>query len=111
MKFCTGCQQVWPLAMFAKNSKRRDGLADQCRQCGKRASRAHYVRNMEARELIGNMVPPPAAEAIARSCLETILASRSGGLLLSGEAIWVRRPAAPALAAEPSSPIGEGGAA
>lgn len=68
------------------------------------------VSQGKARELIGNMVPPPAAEAIARSCLETILASRSGGLLLSGEAIWVRRPAAPALAAEASSPIGEDGA-
>lgn len=48
----------------------------------------------KARELIGNAVPPPAAEAIARSCLATLAAGRSGGLLLSGEAVWVeeRRP-------------------
>ena len=64
----------------------------------------------KARELIGNAVPPPAAEAIARSCLATLAAARSGGLLLSGEAIWVRRPAAPALAADPSSPSAVRGA-
>lgn len=67
-------------------------------------------RHGKARELIGNAVPPPAAEAIARSCLATLAAARSGGLMLSGEAIWVRRPAAPALAAAPSSPSSAGGA-
>lgn len=46
-------------------------------------------RHGKARELIGNAVPPPAAEAIARSCLATLAAARSGGLLLSGEAVWV----------------------
>lgn len=44
-----------------------------------------------AREIIGNMVPPPAAEAIAREMIATLLAARAGGLLLSGEPVWVRR--------------------
>lgn len=44
-----------------------------------------------AREIIGNMVPPPAAEAIAREMIATLLAGRAGGLLLSGEPVWVRR--------------------
>lgn len=44
-----------------------------------------------ARELVGNMVPPPAAEAIAREMIATLLAARAGGLLLSGEPVWVRR--------------------
>lgn len=44
-----------------------------------------------AREIVGNMVPPPAAEAIAREMIATLLAARAGGLLLSGEPVWVRR--------------------
>lgn len=49
------------------------------------------VSHAKAREIIGNMVPPDAAEAIARACAATLDAARSGGLLLSGEAVWVRR--------------------
>ena len=49
------------------------------------------VSHAKARELIGNMVPPDAAEAIGRACAATLDAARSGGLLLSGEAVWVRR--------------------
>lgn len=41
------------------------------------------------RQHIGNMVPPPAAEAIARSMLRTLEAAWSRGLLLSGEPVWV----------------------
>lgn len=43
-----------------------------------------------AREIIGNMVPPPAAEAIGREVMKTLLAARAGGLLLSGEPVWAR---------------------
>lgn len=42
-----------------------------------------------ARELIGNAVPPDAAEAIALNCKAT-LAAAGHGFVLSSEAIWVR---------------------
>lgn len=42
------------------------------------------------RERIGNAVPPPAAEAIAASCLATLIAAERGTLLLSGEPVWVQ---------------------
>lgn len=48
-------------------------------------------RHGKARELIGNAVPPPAAEAIGRSCMAAILSSRTRGLTLCGEPVWVRR--------------------
>lgn len=46
--------------------------------------------NMELwRERIGNAVPPPAAEAVARQMLLTLEAARGGQLLLSSTRIWV----------------------
>lgn len=42
------------------------------------------------RERIGNAVPPDAAEAMARSCRETLAAAKLGAWSLSSEAIWVR---------------------
>jgi site-specific DNA-cytosine methylase len=42
------------------------------------------------RKRIGNAVPPPAAAAIADSCRRTLDACNAGGLLLSGEPIWVQ---------------------
>lgn len=42
------------------------------------------------RERIGNAVPPPAAEAIARSCAATLAAAGAGGFMLDPGAIWVR---------------------
>lgn len=41
------------------------------------------------RQRIGNAVPPPAAEAIGRSALTTLTASRAGSLLMSGHPVWV----------------------
>lgn len=41
-----------------------------------------------ARELIGNAVPPPAAEAIAINCKATLTAA-ADGFALSSESIWV----------------------
>lgn len=38
---------------------------------------------------IGNAVPPPAAEAIGATFLRTLEAARRGGLMLSGEPVWV----------------------
>ncbi len=42
------------------------------------------------RQRIGNAVPPPAAEAIAKECALTLEASRAGSLLLSSGGVWVR---------------------
>lgn len=47
MKFCSGCSRIWPAAMFSQNRARRDGLADQCKQCAKGASRRYYERRRE----------------------------------------------------------------
>lgn len=44
-----------------------------------------------ARELIGNAVPPDAAEAIARSCGATLDAAGDGVWTLDARAIWVRK--------------------
>lgn len=41
------------------------------------------------RRRIGNAVPPPSAEAIARECRATLEASGAGGWRLSNQAIWV----------------------
>lgn len=41
------------------------------------------------RQRIGNAVPPPAAEAIARNCLATLAAAANGLMLLSNDPIWV----------------------
>jgi site-specific DNA-cytosine methylase len=42
------------------------------------------------RKRIGNAVPPPAAKAVAASCIRTLVACAAGGLLLSGERVWVK---------------------
>ncbi len=43
----------------------------------------------DKRARIGNAVPPPAAQAIARSCLETLDASARGMFLMSAYGVWV----------------------
>lgn len=43
------------------------------------------------REHIGNAIPPPTAEAIAREVMATLLASRAGGFRLAGGDVWVRQ--------------------
>lgn len=47
----------------------------------------------EMREHIGNAVPPPAAEAIARECMATLVAAADGGWVLASGDIWVREEA------------------
>jgi len=43
------------------------------------------------REHIGNAIPPPTAEAIAREVAATLLVSRAGGFRLAGGDVWVRQ--------------------
>ncbi|MFB6371566.1 MAG: DNA cytosine methyltransferase [Bradymonadaceae bacterium] len=43
------------------------------------------------RERIGNAVPPPAAEAIAQTCAETLEAAKDDGFYMRGEPVWVDR--------------------
>lgn len=41
------------------------------------------------RQRIGNAVPPPAAEAIARSCMATLQASSDGTFRMCSDPVWV----------------------
>lgn len=52
---------------------------------------ASSKRGAGRREHIGNAIPPPTAEAIAREVAAAILASRSGGFRLASGDIWVRQ--------------------
>ncbi|WP_207234378.1 hypothetical protein [Bradyrhizobium sp. Leo170] len=53
------------------------------------------------RERIGNMVPPPAAQAIAGVCGVTLLAAWSGQTFMMGSTpIWVRPVAVALMAAQ-----------
>lgn len=53
-------------------------------------------RRVGRREHIGNAIPPPTAEAIARECLATLEAAAEGTWRLGGGGVWVRegRPTA-----------------
>lgn len=44
-KLCWSCSQTLPISLFSKNSKRRDGLQDRCKQC----SKTDYEKNREKR--------------------------------------------------------------
>jgi site-specific DNA-cytosine methylase len=41
------------------------------------------------RERIGNAIPPPTAEAIAKSCIDTLEAAAEGRWMLSNRTVWV----------------------
>lgn len=43
-KWCPGCQALRPLAEFAKDSTRRDGLQNRCRACFNRRNRERWHR-------------------------------------------------------------------
>ena len=47
------------------------------------------AQRSERRQHIGNAIPPPSAEAIAREMATTLNAAREGGLLLGGTPVWV----------------------
>lgn len=65
----------------------------------------HGTSDSSWRERIGNLVPPPAAEAIFSTIAQTLLLARLGKtFILSNEPIWVR-PIALALSVDVGSPI------
>ncbi|MFJ8023865.1 endonuclease VII domain-containing protein [Streptomyces sp. NPDC096311] len=70
-KRCTGCGQELPLASFAADRNRRDGLQVRCRECVAEYSAAHYRRR---REVLGKTVREkvdlPAGHKLCRTCGE-----------------------------------------
>ena len=60
------------------------------------------------RQRIGNAVPPPTAEAIARTVLCTLEAAAQGSYLMSGQPIWVERRRAHREDASESDSTGHG---
>lgn len=50
------------------------------------------------REAVGNAVPPPAAAAIGRAILRTLMPATRGYFVMGGTGVWVRQPALPAVA-------------
>ncbi|QNS09000.1 endonuclease VII domain-containing protein [Streptomyces xanthii] len=48
MKVCTGCKRSLPLASFAADRNRGDGLQVRCRECVAEYSAAHYRRRQAA---------------------------------------------------------------
>ncbi|WP_217566407.1 endonuclease VII domain-containing protein [Streptomyces sp. GbtcB7] len=70
-KRCTGCGQELPLASFAADSNRRDGLQVRCRECVAEYSAAHYRRRREALgKTVREKVEVPAGHKLCRTCGE-----------------------------------------
>ncbi|GED87973.1 hypothetical protein TNCT6_50580 [Streptomyces sp. 6-11-2] len=70
-KQCTKCKRELPLAAFARDKNRRDGLQVHCRECVAEYSAAHYRRR---REVVGKSVRAkvevPAGQKFCRTCGE-----------------------------------------
>jgi hypothetical protein len=47
MKKCSRCKQVKQLGEFGKNSARKDGLQNSCRECQRNYTRNHYRKNKQ----------------------------------------------------------------
>jgi len=70
-KRCTGCEQELPLASFAADRNRRDGLQVRCRECVAEYSAAHYRRRREALgKTVREKVDIPAGHKLCRACGE-----------------------------------------
>ncbi|MFC9629609.1 endonuclease VII domain-containing protein [Streptomyces mirabilis] len=70
-KRCTGCGQELPLASFASDRNRRDGLQVRCRECVAEYSAAHYRRHREALgKTVREKVDIPAGHKLCRTCGE-----------------------------------------
>ncbi|MEV6294047.1 endonuclease VII domain-containing protein [Streptomyces sp. NPDC051896] len=70
-KQCTKCARELPLAAFARDKNRRDGLQAHCRECVAEYSAAHYRRRREAMGKPGrDKVEVPAGHQLCRMCGE-----------------------------------------
>ncbi|MFF0462159.1 endonuclease VII domain-containing protein [Streptomyces mexicanus] len=70
-KHCTKCKRELPLAAFARDRHRRDGLQVYCRECVAEYSAAHYRRRREAiGKPVRERVEVPAGHKFCRTCGE-----------------------------------------
>ncbi|MFD6286887.1 endonuclease VII domain-containing protein [Streptomyces sp. NPDC060205] len=70
-KRCSGCERVLPLAAFARDRNRLDGLQVRCKECVAEYSAAHYRRRREAEgKVVREKVDVPAGHKLCRTCGE-----------------------------------------
>ncbi|MEU1274938.1 endonuclease VII domain-containing protein [Streptomyces sp. NPDC005799] len=70
-KRCRKCKLDLPLAAFARDRNRRDGLQADCRKCVAEYSAAHYRRRREAEgKSVREKVFVPAGHKLCRTCGE-----------------------------------------
>ncbi|WP_405738856.1 endonuclease VII domain-containing protein [Streptomyces sp. NBC_00028] len=70
-KQCRKCQRDLPLAAFARDRNRLDGLQVHCRECVAEYSAAHYRRRREAMgKAVREHVEVPAGHKLCRTCGE-----------------------------------------
>ncbi|MFD5229584.1 endonuclease VII domain-containing protein [Streptomyces qaidamensis] len=70
-KQCRQCRRDLPLAAFARDKNRRDGLQVHCRECVAKYSAAHYRRRREAvGKPVRERVDVPAGYKLCRTCGE-----------------------------------------
>lgn len=71
MKECRKCGRDLPLASFARDRNRRDGLQVHCRECVAEYSATHYRRRREAMgKPVREKVDVPAGSKLCRTCGE-----------------------------------------
>lgn len=70
-KQCMGCKKDLPVAAFARDGNRPDGLQVRCRQCVAQYSATHYRRRREAEgKTVREKVDVPAGHKLCRTCGE-----------------------------------------
>ncbi|MFJ8362554.1 endonuclease VII domain-containing protein [Streptomyces sp. NPDC093984] len=68
-KRCTSCKRELPLAAFARDRNRRDGLQVRCRECVAEYSAAHSRRRREAMgKQVREKVEVPPGHKLCRTC-------------------------------------------
>ncbi|MEU6196146.1 endonuclease VII domain-containing protein [Streptomyces sp. NPDC047061] len=68
-RVCRKCRRDLPLAAFARNGKRPDGLQAWCRECVAEYGAAHYRRRREAEEkTVREKVDVPEGHKLCRTC-------------------------------------------
>ncbi|MFF7973084.1 endonuclease domain-containing protein [Streptomyces sp. NPDC007905] len=70
-KHCRKCERNLPLAAFARDRNRRDGLQVHCRECVAEYSAAHYRRRQEATgKPVREETDVPSGHKLCRTCGE-----------------------------------------